>query len=169
MDVREVRIVVKDPISQQEKVVERVVSASTIEKIEELLSTQDIVPKDKVISAVQNLDIPAEAKAILVKLVDLTVTVGNRVLAIGKRILELTLYILREFPNAAAGLVIGAVIGFAFNFIPVLGSFISSIVTPLFAALGLAVGFWRDLQDRALKMRIEQEVISQFGALRDLK
>ena len=169
METREVKIIIKDPISHEEEILEKKISISTWKKIERLLETQDIVPKDKVIHAIQNLDIPAEAKAILVKIADLTVTIGNRILSIGKRILELTLYILREFPNATTGLVVGAVIGLAFNFIPIIGHFISSIVTPLFAALGLAIGFWRDMKDRALKEKIERELREQLGALREIK
>jgi hypothetical protein len=169
METKQIKIIVKDPYGKSEKVIEKEILPSTLKKLEKLLETQDIVLKDKVIYEIQNLNIPAEAKAILVKIADLTITIGNRVLSIGKRILELTLYIVREYPNATTGLVVGAVIGLAFNFIPIIGHFISTIVTPLCMALGLAVGFWKDMKDKALKERIEKELREQLGALKDIK
>jgi len=180
VETRKVKIVVKDPISQEEKILEREISVSTWEKIEKLLETQDVVPKDKVIYAIQNLNIPAEAKAILVKIADMTLTIGNRVLSIGKRILELTLYFIREFPNATTGAVVGLVIGLAFNFIPWVGHFISGIVTPLFVALGLGIGILRDIREKSMREKIKQELLvdmarvekeikTQFGILREIE
>lgn len=179
MGMKEVKIIVRDPISQKEEVIEKRIPILAWKKIEEILGTQDIVPKDKVLYAIQNLKIPAEAKAILVKIADITLTIGNRVISIGKRILELTLYFIREFPNAATGAVVGLVIGLAFNFIPWIGHFVSSIVTPLFSALGLGIGILRDIRERALREkikrdllvdleRVEQELKKQFGPLREI-
>jgi len=168
MDTKRVKIIVSDPVSGKPKIIESEVTEITLSKLETLLATQDVVPKERVLTAIHNLELPAEAKAILAKIADITVTIGNAVLAIGKRLLELILYFVSEYPNASIGIIVGAVIGLAFNAIPLLGQFISSILTPLLAALGLAVGFWRDIQDKALRSligSIEDEVRKQFGIL----
>jgi len=169
MNTKRVKIIVSDPVSGKPKVIESEITEVTLAKLEALLATQDVVPKDKVLKAIYNLELPAEAKAVLAKIADITVTIGNAVFAIGKRLLELTLYFIREYPNAATGVIVGAVIGLAFNFIPLLGQFFSSILTPLFAALGLAIGFWRDMQDKALKNRIESEIRKQLRVFEEIK
>jgi len=169
MEAKEVKIFVKDPISQEEKVLERRISPLTWKRIEELLESQDIVPKEKVIYAIQNLNIPAEAKAILVKIADFTITVGNRVLSIGKRILEIILYLIREYPNTTIGVIVGASIGFAIDMIPVIGWIFGPIIKPLCIALGFAVGFWRDMKDKSLKEKTEREITNQFGVLKDIE
>ena len=167
MKTREVKIIVKDPISQKEEILEREISNSTWKKIEELLETQDILPKEKVIYHIDNLPLPAEVKAILVKLIDLTVTIGNKVLAIGKKILEMILYLVRNFPNTTIGLLVGAFLGALISSIPFIGWILSSIVTPLSIALGGLVGLWNDLKNQSLRKEIK-EFVKEFEALKDL-
>jgi len=169
MNTKHVKIAVTDPNSGKPRIIESDITEVTLAKLERLLATQDIVPKDKVLKAIYDLELPAEAKAILAKISDITITIGNAVFAIGKRILELTLYFIKEYPNATIGVIVGAVVGLAFSFIPVLGQFISSILTPLFAALGLATGFRRDMQDKALKSEIEAEIRKHLGVFREIR
>ena len=169
MNTKRVKIIVSDPVNGKPKIIEKELTELTLSKIDNLLATQDLVPKEKVLRAIHNLNIPAEAKAILAKIVDITVTVGNAVLSIGKKIIELVVYFVREYPNATIGMIIGAVIGLAFNYIPLLGHFISSILTPLLGAFGLAIGFWRDMQDKTLKSKIEAEIRKQLGILGEIE
>jgi hypothetical protein len=169
MELKEtkVKVIVKTPYEKDVKVIEKKISNSTWKKIETLLETQDILPKDKLIYHVDNLPLPAEAKAILVKLVDLTVTIGNRVLAIGKKIIEMILYLVKRYPNTTIGLVVGAFLGALISSIPFIGWILSPIITPLSLVLGGLIGLWRDLKDQSLRNEIK-EFVKEFEALKDL-
>ena len=97
-----------------------------------------IIPKDKLINFIENLSIPAEAKLILANIADFTITVGNTILNIGGKILEIILYMIKKFPNTATGAVVGSVMGMLISSIPILGWALGWLIAPLFIALGLA-------------------------------
>jgi xanthosine utilization system XapX-like protein len=176
MATRRLKISIFDPTTRKEKNFEKEISSEILQKLSDLTKSQDIVPEENIIYAIHNLNIPAEAKAILIKLKELTIKVGSYIIKLGKRILEFILYLLQEFPNTVSNAIIGSVIGFTFSFIPVLGPFISSVLTPLFVALGLTLGFLEDLKNKKFKsqvmkqvyLKIDQELKPQLVPLREL-
>ena len=110
------------------------------------------------------LPFSAEAKAILYKIASTTIRAGEFVIKIGRKILEIIWSIVRKFPNATLGLIIGAVLGSLITSIPIIGFAIGPFVTALAMVIGAAWGAYKDIQG-ALNREM-QESLSHFEVLR---
>jgi len=139
----------------------------SLEQIETLYKPS--APKSKILNAIDNLNLSAEVKAMLSTIADISIKVGQIALGIGQKILELIILFVKKYPNTAAGLVIGALIGLLISSIPVIGWLLGWLMVPLTTALGLAIGFWQDLSDKALKEKIDSAVGGMFGALKSIQ
>ena len=151
---------------ETKEVIDIEVDSMNIEDLQELYKTT--VPEKTLISAIENLDLPAEAKAILLKIKNFSIQVGGVFLEIGKKILELIIYFIKKFPNASIGLVVGVFIGMLTGFIPFIGGFLSGLLTPLLAALGMALGFWKDIKDVDMKSSMNNVIGEFFSAFENI-
>lgn len=115
--------------------------------------------------AIDQIDIGADAKALLEKLARTTLRVGDLVIRIGRRILEVAFALIKRFPSATAGLIIGALVGGLAGAIPVLGMLLGPLVTPLVMAFGLAYGGLKDINDASVRAAVRDEIAS-FNALK---
>lgn len=103
-------------------------------------------------SYIENLSIPADIKAILYKLANFTISVGNTVVKIGKKILEIAVMLVSKYKNATFGLIIGAMITFLIGSIPMIGALLASFLGPLIMLFGLGKGVWEDLKKDSPKI-----------------
>jgi hypothetical protein len=95
-------------------------------------------------SWIRNLDIDDKWKDFLNKIVTKTLEIGNKILNIGKILLNLFKEFVRNFPATTLGILLGLFFGAVISFIPFIGGVLAAIVTPLIVvALGL-VGFTID-------------------------
>lgn len=110
------------------------------------------------------LPFSADAKAILYKISSTTIRAGEFVIKIGRKILEVIYFLVREFPMATFGLIIGAVLGSLIASIPIIGFVIGPFVKALAMAIGVAWGAHHDVKGEL--SRKMQESLSGFEALR---
>ena len=73
------------------------------------------------------------------KTIEVVVDAGKVVIWIGRKILDVVIFVGRHFPNATFGMVCGTVIGILITSIPIIGSLLGGIV-PILAILGLSLG-----------------------------
>ena len=120
---------------------------------------------------IDNLDISSDAKFMLNSFVDKTieVVVGTRkiVIWIGRKILEVVVFVGRHFPNATFGMVLGAVIGILIASIPIIGWLLGGIA-PILAILGLSLGAIEDLKQALAGDPRVREVFRQFDSLQTI-
>ena len=83
-----------------------------------------------------NCGLPPEVVAKLHELIGKTRKVGEKVIAVGKIVIMKIIEFVKENPNLAIGLAVGAVIGVLVSAIPFLGS----LLAPIAVALGLIAG-----------------------------
>ena len=76
---------------------------------------------------------------------------------------------IKKFPNTATGAVVGSVMGMLISSIPILGWALGWLIAPLFIALGLAVGFWSDIQFKALRESILSDAEDLFNPFKNVK
>lgn len=114
---------------------------------------------------IDNLDISADAKAILHRISSVTIRAGEFVLRIGKKILDYVCSILNAFPTATFAMVFGAIIGYLIASIPILGVVLGPVVTPILMALGLVFGAKDDINNSSLARKIA-EANAQFSELK---
>ena len=124
--------------------------------------------KKKIKDRIDNLDISSDAKFMLHSFVDKTIEVvvdtGKVVIWIGRKILEVVIFMGRHFPNATFGMVFGAVIGILIASIPIIGWLLGGIA-PILAILGLSLGAIEDLKQALAGNPRVREVFSQFDSL----
>jgi hypothetical protein len=117
---------------------------------------QDNVSDTKLQSYIDNLDLPADAKALIASILKTAVRVGEMVIRIGKKIVEIVIMIASKFPNATFGLVLGLIVGALVTSIPLIGGLLGAFVLPIAAAFGLATGYMDDLRDNSLAKKVAE-------------
>jgi hypothetical protein len=140
------------------------------EQMESLNTINDIVIEDNQINSyIDNLNISPEIKVVLDSLLNYSMKIGDLILNIGRKIVEVILYFVQNFPNMIIGTIIGFTIGSIISSIPILGWALGWLILPLSTALGMGMGLKVDLQDKKLANKIKDETSDLFGAMRGFK
>ena len=100
----------------------------------------------------ERLPVSAEIKALLFRITKFTITVGNAIVRLGKRLLEITMLLVKKYPNAGLGVILGALIASLIGAIPLLGPPLAAFLGPLLMLFGLAKGLWDDVKTREPKL-----------------
>ena len=119
----------------------------------------------RLLSYIDQLNISADAKAIIETILRSTIRVGKAVIRIGKRIIEVVLSIVSKFPNVTFGLVLGLVVYALVASIPLIGALFGGLLGPIAVLFGLANGYFEDIKDKKLERKI-MEASAHFSALR---
>ena len=119
---------------------------------------------EEVRSWLDRLPFSADAKSYLYAIAKSTIRAGKFVIRIGRKILEIVIFLVRQFPKATFGLILGALLGFLVASIPVIGFVIGPIFQLLATIIGGVMGALEDIRDRALERKM-QELAMQFQVL----
>lgn len=117
---------------------------------------------------IDNLKIPAEARALLTELLNFTVKAGTVVLEVGKKVIEVVKVLAEKFPNITAGIIIAVVLSFLVSCIPVLGPLLSWICTPLFLLVGVGAGIWKEYENTDLGKALKEVMDTIFAGLKQI-
>lgn len=96
--------------------------------------------------AIEALGLSPEMKSYLKSLCDAAVKVGKRVLPVGRKMVEVLIEGIQRYPNTAAGIVIGGILGALATMIPLIGCLLGWL-TPVLMSIGGGLGFLEDLKD----------------------
>lgn len=113
---------------------------------------------------IDRLSISADAKSLLYTASKATIKVGEYIIKIGRKILDVVCQTFKEFPMATFGLVFGGIAGALISSIPILGIVLGPIISPIFMLIGLAGGLVLDYQDKLLERKIISKV-AEFSPL----
>jgi hypothetical protein len=144
-----------------------IVRATNLETGKEFESVVDKLDKDflrsminfdfgehEIQRVINNLNVSADVKALLFKMTKVTIKVGDIVLKIGMKIMEFVCTIYKQYPNVTFGLIFGAIAGFLIGAIPLIGTVLGAVVTPILMAFGLLMGIKEDLSNKELERKI---------------
>lgn len=116
-------------------------------------------PLRKVKEFIDRTDLSADMKALLYDIAKITIKVGEAVVAIGRRILDIAMGLINRFPNMTIGLIVSVV------FVTLLGIGSWIVVGPFLAKLlvllGITQGAVEDIRQGALKVAMDR-VESEF-------
>lgn len=112
-------------------------------------------PRRDTLDRIDRLAVSADAKVLLARLLDATATVAGRVVEIGRRILSFVMDTVRLFPNTTFGVIIGYVMMLLIGSMAALGALLGPMLGPLLVALGMGIGAVIDVQDGALRARVD--------------
>jgi len=116
-----------------------------------------LLPSEKYVTLINNLDVPAKFKQILKSVLALTYKVKGRVVEIGKKIIELIIWAIEKHPDAALKALVGTILFFLAAHIPILGH----LLAPVIAGLTVFVVASDVLLSEAFRKHVEK----LFGSL----
>lgn len=113
-------------------------------------------PERKLVELIERTNLSADLKALLCDLARITVRVGGKVLAIGRRILAFALDLIRAFPAMAMGAIVALVVSslIANIPIPVINKVLAAILGPLLLAMGIGMGALQDMASPGFGERV---------------
>lgn len=104
---------------------------------------------------IDRLTISADAKALLMDLAKVTLEVGGKVLAFGRKLLAFIIELANRFQNVLFGILIALALSAVLATLPLLGPAISAVLTPLMVALGVARGAVEDFRNMSVQREID--------------
>lgn len=122
------------------------------------------LPERKLIALIERTTLSADMKALLADIARITVKVGSKVLAIGRKILSFVLDLVRAFPSVTLGVLAALVITALIAAIPIFGGLLASALSALLLALGFSAGALNDFLSPKLNDRIDQ-LVNSLSAL----
>jgi len=110
----------------------------------------------KIKSSLERLNCSADTKALLMDLARITLTVGERIVAVGRKIISVAFDLVERYPNTTFGLVVGLTLSVLVSSVPLLGFLLGPLLTPLFLAFGLSMGALADFKELGVRSRISE-------------
>ena len=110
----------------------------------------------KIKSSIERLNCSADTKALLMDLAQITLTVGERIVAVGRKIITVAFDLVERYPNTTFGLVVGLTLSVLVSSVPLLGFLLGPLLTPLFLAFGLSMGALADFKEFGVRSRISE-------------
>ncbi|MBW0159634.1 hypothetical protein [Sedimentimonas flavescens] len=122
------------------------------------------LPERKLVELIERTSLSADLKAILRDLARITVRIGSKVVAVGRKILAFVFDLIKAFPTVTLGVIAALVLTSLIASIPLLGGILAGLLSSLILALGVAAGALNDLLSDKLKERIDG-LVNSFSAL----
>ncbi len=108
----------------------------------------------------ERVELSADAKLVIAKLLDTTIIVGQKVFEIGKQVLAFVFDIMKRFRGIAFGVGLALTVSFLVASTPLIGGALAALMTPLLLAFGLIQGALEDVRNGALR-----NDIARFGTV----
>lgn len=102
------------------------------------------------------LELSADAKSVLRQTADVTLRIGDRIVAIGRKIIAVALSLVRISPNAVFGVVMALIVSTLVAAVPVVGGLLAALVGPLLMAFGLTMGAVIDMKTGLIATRLDE-------------
>jgi len=108
----------------------------------------------------ERVELSADAKVVIAKLMDTTIIVGQKVFEIGKQVLAFVFDMMKRFRGIAFGVGLALTVSFLVTSTPLIGGALAALITPLMLAFGLVQGALEDIRNGALR-----DDIARFGTI----
>jgi hypothetical protein len=127
---------------------------------------KEYTTNETVRSYIEQLSVSAETKLLLMKIAEFSISVGNTVIKMGKKILEMVIMLASKYKHAAFGMLLGALLASLIAAVPFLGPPLAAFLQPLLMLIGLGKGLWEDLKKESPNIAVSiQDAGSVFYPL----
>lgn len=124
--------------------------------------------KDKILLDIQNLNTSSEIKSFLELVVTYTIKISGTIIHIGKKVVHIILYLIKNFPHTLIGTIIGYVIGSILSEIPLLGWVLAWVIVPLSTLIGAGFGAKVDLSHKNVSDEIKKKIHETFFGIKNI-
>ncbi|WP_353429342.1 hypothetical protein [Paracoccus denitrificans] len=124
---------------------------------------QSAMPLRKIKDFLDRTPLSADLKALLYDLAQFTVKVGEVVVAIGRRMISIAMWLAQTIPNTALGVAVALALTAVIGTVPVMGGFLAVALQKLLLLIGLTAGAIEDLRQHAMKDAMDR-MARQFAA-----
>ena len=97
-------------------------------------------------SKLDNLSLSAEGKAFLAKFLKFTLKVGGVAIKLGKKLIEIAIFVATKLKHLTFWMVLGAVVAFMVSMIPLIGPILIGFLGPIIMLGGLVKGFYEQIK-----------------------
>lgn len=104
---------------------------------------------------IERLNVSADAKALLMDIAAVTLKVGEKVLAFGRKVLDFVFNLAVRFQNVGFGVILALALSAVLASIPLLGPLIAALLTPIMLAFGIVRGALQDFKDASLRGELD--------------
>ncbi|AZQ67942.1 hypothetical protein EF888_12825 [Silicimonas algicola] len=125
------------------------------------------LPERKLIGLIERTNLSADLKALLADLAKITVQLGGKLVAIGRKILAFAFDLIKAFPTVTLGIIAALVISSLIAAIPLFGGVLAAALSSLLLVLGISTGALKDFTSDKLGARIES-LVNSFSALAEI-
>jgi len=158
-----------NPQTKQEERRKIIVEDNFFQTIEKEKFNEPLIEKNKLELMIDNMEISAEMKAILKKIATVTINFGKVALNVGLRLLDIIVFLMKKFPNATVGAIVGFLISSLITSIPLIG-WVFGWLVPILTSAGFIIGAVKDITGHTIsKEDIEDLFNSVFAPLKKAK
>ena len=100
---------------------------------------------------IERLPVSADAKSLLMDVAAITLVIGGKVLAFGRKLLALVFDLANKFQNVLFGVLVALVLSVVLASVPLLGPIISALLTPIMLAFGILAGSLKDFSNMSVQ------------------
>lgn len=122
------------------------------------------LPERKLIALIERTNLSADAKALMTDMARITVKVGGKILAIGRKLLSFVFDLIKAFPTITIGITTALVLTPMIAGIPLLGGALAAALGSLLLILGIGAGVLNDFTNSKLGERVDA-LVNSFSAL----
>jgi hypothetical protein len=126
---------------------------------------QERMSDSKLNTYINDMNLSAGEKAFILDMKTATLRSGEKTIQVGRRVIEIAVALQAQFPLTTFGLIVGLVTSILIASIPILGSILGGVVTPIAITIGLAWGFSEDFKDKALYQKFT-DATAKFDRLK---
>lgn len=136
-----------------------------------LAAVNDSLPLRKIEKMLDRTDLSADAKSIVLDVACYTIVVGDRIVALGRKLVSFAIELAKTIPNTLLGvalaLVLASLVASPIAAVPIIGAAIAGLLKTILIVFGLTQGVLADMRSGELGKRIDN-LTSQFSPLESL-
>ena len=125
------------------------------------------LPQRKIVQLIERTNLSADMKALLSDLARLTIKIGGKILAIGRKILTFIFDVIKLLPGITLGVLAAIVISSIIGAIPIIGAVLAAFLSPILLAAGISLGALKDMTNDKLGEKLDK-LIGSFSPLKEV-
>lgn len=141
-------------------------SPRTLEEAIELCQTGPSLRKIK--AYLDSTSLSADLKALLYDLAGFTIKVGEAVVAIGRRIISMAMWLVENVPNTLLGVAVALALTTLIGAVPLVGGTLSLLLSKLLLLIGVTAGAIEDIRQHAMKQTMDR-FAAQFSVFNTVR